>query len=139
DLGAGPGFSGAHAVHTHITNTRITDPEVLEHRYPVRLERFCIRRGSGGEGRYGGGDGVVREITFLKPLSLSILSQHRVESPFGMAGGGPGKKGAQYLIQEGREPVPLKGIDALEVQPGDRLLLKTPGGGGYGEKEESAS
>ncbi|HEV2846246.1 MAG TPA: hydantoinase B/oxoprolinase family protein, partial [Thermoanaerobaculia bacterium] len=81
--GAGPGFHGASAVHTHMTNTRITDPELLEHRYPVRLERFAIRRGSGGAGRWRGGDGAVRELTFLESVSLSLLTQHRVERPYG--------------------------------------------------------
>ena len=97
--GAGPGFDGASAVHSHMTNTRITDPEVLEQRYPVRVERFAIRRGSGGAGRYRGGDGVVRELTFLAPMTLSLLSQHRGEGPGGLAGGGPGLPGAQRLVR----------------------------------------
>ena len=88
--GAGPGFDGTDAVHTHMTNTRITDPEIAEHRYPVRLERFAIRTGSGGAGRHRGGDGAVREMTFLEPVELSILSQHRSVAPFGLEGGEPG-------------------------------------------------
>jgi 5-oxoprolinase (ATP-hydrolysing) len=131
--GAGPGFPGASAVHTHMTNTRITDPEVLEHRYPVRLERFAIRAGSGGEGRYRGGDGAVRELTFLAPMSLSLLSQHRVEAPYGMAGGRPGRRGRQRLVRASGETEELASVDAREVAPGDRLILETPGGGGWGE------
>jgi 5-oxoprolinase (ATP-hydrolysing) len=131
--GAGPGFPGASAVHTHMTNTRITDPEVVEHRYPVRLERFGIRRGSGGEGRWPGGDGAVRELTFLEPMSLSLLTQHRVEAPFGLAGGGPGRPGRQTLVRASGEVEELASVDGREVGPGDRLVLETPGGGGCGE------
>jgi 5-oxoprolinase (ATP-hydrolysing) len=138
--GAGPGFAGADAVHTHMTNTRITDPEVLEHRYPVRLESFRIRRGSGGAGRYRGGDGVVREITFLAPVSLSVVTQRRREGPYGMAGGEPGAPGAQRLIRaaagtEAPEVLELGSVDACEARPGDRLVLETPGGGGWGAPE----
>jgi 5-oxoprolinase (ATP-hydrolysing) len=130
--GAGPGFHGASAVHTHMTNTRITDPEVLEHRYPVRLERFAIRRGSGGEGRWRGGDGAVRELTFLEPMSLSLLSQHRVEAPYGVAGGAPGERGRQRLVRASGEVEELASVDGRDVEPGDRLILETPGGGGWG-------
>jgi 5-oxoprolinase (ATP-hydrolysing) len=131
--GAGPGFHGASAVHTHMTNTRITDPEVLEHRYPVRLERFAVRRGSGGAGRWRGGDGAVREITFLEPVSLSLLTQHRVERPYGGSGGAPGLPGRQCLVRVSGEAVELAPIDGCEAAPGDRLVLETPGGGGWGE------
>ncbi len=130
--GAGPGFSGASAVHTHMTNTRITDPEVLEHRYPVRLERFAVRPGSGGSGRHRGGDGVVRELTFLAPMSLSLLTQHRVEVPYGAAGGGPGQPGRQRLVRAAGEVLELAPIAGCEVEAGDRLVLETPGGGGWG-------
>ncbi len=123
---------GASAVHTHMTNTRITDPEVLEHRYPVRLHRFAIRRGSGGAGRCRGGDGAVREIEFLAPVSLSLLTQHRVEAPYGLAGGEPGQRGRQTLIRADGSREILPSSAAREVAPGDRLLLETPGGGGYG-------
>jgi 5-oxoprolinase (ATP-hydrolysing) len=126
---AGP---GADAVHTHMTNTRITDPEIIEHRYPVRLERFAIRRGSGGRGRHGGGDGALREYTFLQPMSLSILSQHRVEAPYGMAGGGAGELGRQQVIRAQREIIELASIDGCEVRLGDRFVLETPGGGAWG-------
>lgn len=131
--GAGPTFDGASAVHTHMTNTRITDPEVLEHRYPVRLERFAIRRGSGGAGAHRGGDGVIREITFLKKIELSILSQHRKEGPFGLAGGQPGQPGRQRVIRANGEVVELNGIDGCTVFAGERLILETPGGGGFGK------
>jgi 5-oxoprolinase (ATP-hydrolysing) len=130
--GAGPAWDGESAVHSHMTNTRITDPELLEHRYPVRLERFAIRRGSGGAGEWRGGDGVVREITFLEPVSLSVLGQHRVERPYGMDGGEPGAAGRQTLIRRDGERVELGSIDAADAEPGDRLLLETPGGGGWG-------
>jgi 5-oxoprolinase (ATP-hydrolysing) len=130
--GAGPGFHGQSAVHTHMTNTRITDPEVVEQRYPVRIERFAVRRGSGGEGRFRGGDGVVRETRFLQAMSLSILSQHRREGPYGLEGGAPGLPGRNQLVRaDGRTEV-LEAIDGREVGPGDRLVLETPGGGGYG-------
>ncbi|MCG8454775.1 MAG: hydantoinase B/oxoprolinase family protein, partial [Holophagales bacterium] len=131
--GAGPGFDGASAVHTHMTNTRITDPEILELRYPVRLERFAVRPGSGGAGRYRGGDGAVRQLRFLEPLELSILSQHRREGPYGMEGGEAGKPGRQRLerVRGGIEP--LAGIDQAEVEAGDLLVMETPGGGGWGE------
>jgi 5-oxoprolinase (ATP-hydrolysing) len=130
--GAGPGFAGADAVHTHMTNTRATDPELLEHRFPVRLERFAVRRGSGGAGMHRGGDGVVRELQFLRPLSLSLLSQHRSEGPYGMAGGRPGKRGHQRIIRANGEVVEVAGVDGCDVETGDRLILETPGGGGWG-------
>jgi len=130
--GAIEGFDGASGVHTHMTNTRITDPEVIEHRYPVRLHRFAIRGGSGGEGRWRGGDGLVREIEFLAPLEFSILSQHRVSAPYGMAGGGEGAVGRQVIVHAGGSLTELKGIDGCEVSAGDRVILETPGGGGYG-------
>jgi 5-oxoprolinase (ATP-hydrolysing) len=133
--GAGPGWHGADAVHSHMTNTRITDPELLEHRYPVRLERFAIRRGSGGAGRFHGGDGAVREITFLEPVSLSILSQHRTAGPIGMAGGAAGAPGRQRLVRADGSEEELAPIDGREVEAGDRLILETPGGGGWGAPE----
>jgi 5-oxoprolinase (ATP-hydrolysing) len=131
--GAGPNFHGADAVHSHMTNTRITDPEILEHRYPVRLERFEIRRRSGGAGKFRGGDGVIRELTFLAKMDLSIVSQHRAEGPFGAEGGDPGKPGRQQVIRANGEIVGLNGIDGCTVFPGDRLILETPGGGGFGK------
>ncbi len=130
--GAGPGFDGCDAVHQHMTNTRITDPEVLEFRYPVRLERFSIRVGSGGAGKWRGGNGIIREICFLEPVSLTILSQHRVVAPYGLAGGKPGKKGRQWIIRKDGSRVPLLGIDGKEMQKGDTIVLESPGGGGFG-------
>jgi 5-oxoprolinase (ATP-hydrolysing) len=130
--GAGPGFAGASAVHSHMTNTRITDPEVLERRYPVRLERFAVRRGSGGAGRWRGGDGVVRELTFLAPVSLSVLTQHRREGPAGAAGGEAGAPGRQRVVRAGGEVEELGAVDGRELAAGDRLVLETPGGGGWG-------
>jgi 5-oxoprolinase (ATP-hydrolysing) len=133
--GAGPGFHGANAVHSHMTNTRITDPEILEHRFPVRVDRFAIRRGSGGAGRWRGGDGAVRELTFLAPVSLSVLSQHRTVPPYGLEGGSPGAPGRQRVVRAAGETVALTSIDSCEMGPGDRFLLETPGGGGYGTPE----
>jgi 5-oxoprolinase (ATP-hydrolysing) len=132
--GAVEGFDGASGVHTHMTNTRITDPEVIEHRYPVRLHRFAIRRDSGGSGRWRGGDGLVREIEFLAPLVLSILSQHRVSAPYGMAGGGEGAVGRQVIVGADGSRRELAGIDGCDVVAGDRLVLETPGGGGWGDE-----
>lgn len=130
--GAGSGFNGTDAVHQHMTNTRITDPEILELRYPVRLERFEIRKGSGGNGKWRGGDGVVREFYFHEALEINILSQHRKEKPYGMKGGMPGKTGEQFIIHADGRKRKLKGVDGASVSAGDRLIIKTPGGGGCG-------
>ncbi len=129
--GAGPGFAGASGVHTHMTNTAITDPEILEWRYPVRLHRFALRHGSGGKGEWPGGDGVVRELEFLVPLAVSLLTQHRAHGPRGRAGGQPGASGCQTLIRKG-ESSELGALASVDVEPGDRLILETPGGGGWG-------
>jgi 5-oxoprolinase (ATP-hydrolysing) len=134
--GAGDGFDGASAVQSHMTNSRLTDPEILEQRLPVRLERFAIRRGSGGAGRWRGGDGVVRELRALEPLTLSLLSGSRDVPPFGLAGGGPGACGSNALIRADGTAQPLPGSVALELQPGDRISVATPGGGGYGPAGE---
>jgi len=135
--GAGPGFDGTAAVHSHMTNTRITDPEVLEHRYPVRLVRFAVRTGSGGAGRHRGGDGVVREYEFLAPLDLSVLTQHRVERPYGMAGGEPGARGRQRIVRADDTIETLGPTGGCRVAAGDRLRLETPGGGGYGDASDA--
>ena len=129
--GAGPGFCGASAVHSHMTNTAITDPEVLERRYPVRLHRFAQRPGSGGVGQYPGGDGIVRELEFLEPVSVSLLTQHRKKGPYGCLGGGRGSPGAQRLIRAGAV-TSLDSLASLEAQRGDRLIIETPGGGAWG-------
>ncbi|MCZ6727866.1 MAG: hydantoinase B/oxoprolinase family protein [Acidobacteria bacterium] len=133
--GAGPGFDGADAVHTHMTNTAITDPEVLEIRYPVRLERFEIRHGSGGAGRHTGGDGVCREFVFLEPMTLSVLTQHRARGPYGAAGGEPGAPGRQRLRRADGSVEELAAVDGRDVAVGDRLIMETPGGGGWGAPE----
>jgi len=130
--GAGPGFDGAHAVHTHMTNTRLTDVEIMEHRFPVRVVRCGVRRGSGGRGRWAGGDGIVRELEFLAPVELSLLSQHRVERPLGMEDGEAGAPGRQWVVRRDGSVVGLEGIDTCHVEPGDRLVIETPGGGGWG-------
>ena len=130
--GAGPSFEGASAVHTHMTKRRITDPEILEHRYPVRVDRFAIRRLSGGNGTYRGGDGAIRELTFLDEMSLSVLGQHRVDGPFGLAGGEPGKPAVQRIERVDGKIETLNSIDGRDVHTGDRFILETPGGGGFG-------
>ena len=131
--GAGPLRNGASGVHTHMTNTRITDPEVYESRYPVRLWRFALRHGSGGTGWHCGGEGLVREIEFLKPLSLSLITNRRgMHQPWGLAGGGSGAAGQNVLTRVSGENEALAAAASVEVQPGDRLTIETPGGGGYG-------
>ncbi len=131
--GATPEHDGADAVHTHMTNTRITDPEVLETRLPVRLHRFAIRRGSGGEGTHRGGDGIIREFEFLKPLVVSLITSRRTRPPYGAAGGQPGNCGENVLIRAGSE-TRLPSTATLDVQPGERLIIRTPGGGGWGSE-----
>jgi 5-oxoprolinase (ATP-hydrolysing) len=131
--GATPAAAGADAVHTHMTNTRITDPEVIERRYPVRVLEFSIRRGSGGAGRHCGGDGVVRRLEFLRPLTVSILSQRRQSRrPFGLAGGQPGLIGKNTLHRANGAIESLSGLAQFMAAPGDVLVIETPGGGGYG-------
>ncbi|MEU9449618.1 hydantoinase B/oxoprolinase family protein [Streptomyces sp. NPDC048277] len=130
--GAGDGFPGASVVQTHMTNSRLTDPEVLEWRLPVRLDEFAVRRGSGGAGRWHGGDGAVRRIRFLEPMTVSTLSQHRRVPPYGMAGGAPGALGANRVERADGTAVELGGSDAADVGPDDVLVVETPGGGGYG-------
>jgi 5-oxoprolinase (ATP-hydrolysing) len=125
--GAGEGFHGASGVHTHMTNTRITDPEILEVRFPVWLREFGIRVDSGGAGRWRGGDGLVRELEFRVPMRVSILSERRMRAPFGLAGGDPGAAGRN--LHNGRD---VGGKASFEVAPGDRVRIETPGGGGYG-------
>ena len=130
--GAGDGFPGAPVVQTHMTNSRLTDPEVLEWRLPVRLEEFAVRRGSGGAGRWHGGDGAVRRIRFLEPMTVSTLSQHRRVPPYGMAGGEPGALGANRVEHADGTVTALGGSDSADLVTGDVLVIETPGGGGYG-------
>ncbi len=130
--GAGDGFPGASVVQTHMTNSRLTDPEVLEWRLPVQLDEFAVRGGSGGAGRWRGGDGAVRRIRFHEPMTVSTLCQHRRVPPYGMAGGGPGALGAGRVERADGTVSELGGSDAADVGPGDVLVIETPGGGGYG-------
>jgi len=131
--GAVDGTDGASGVHSHMTNTRITDPEILEQRYPVRLEAFELRLRSGGPGRYVGGEGLHRVLRFLEPVELSMVTQHRREGPFGMAGGGPGVPGRQQVTVPGTDPETLEASDQRDLPAGSLLELWTPGGGGWGE------
>lgn len=130
--GAGPGFAGTDAVHTHMTNTRLTDPEVLEWRFPVLLRDFRIRSGSGGAGRHRGGDGVVRVIEFTEPMTAAILSGRRRVPPFGLAGGGAARCGENRVERADGRIEPLGSTARTEMQPGDRFVIATPGGGGFG-------
>ncbi|GAA3782689.1 hydantoinase B/oxoprolinase family protein [Streptomyces coacervatus] len=130
--GAGEGFPGAPVVQTHMTNSRLTDPEVLEWRLPVQLDEFAVRPGSGGAGRWHGGDGAVRRIRFHEPMTVSTLSQHRRVPPYGMAGGEPGALGANRVEHADGTVTALGGSDSADVGPDDVLVIETPGGGGYG-------
>ena len=130
--GAGPGFRGADAVQTHMTNSRLTDPEVLETRFPVRVDRFAIRRGSGGAGAWPGGEGVERRLVFTAPVTAAILSGHRRVPPFGAEGGGPGALGANRVERADGRVETLGSTDRRELNPGDALVILTPGGGGWG-------
>jgi len=134
--GAGPDFDGADAVHSHMTNSRLTDPEVLELRYPVRLERFAIRRDSGGRGAHHGGNGVQRRIRFLEPMTAAIVSNRRRSAPFGLAGGGDGGTGANRIERADGRIERLAPSARAEMSPGDVFVIDTPGGGGYGRNRE---
>ncbi len=135
--GAGPDFEGAHAVHHHMTNTRITDPEILEHRFPVRLDKFEIRQNSGGKGEYNGGNGIIRAIRFLEKVELSLLTQRRKSGPYGMEGGEDGKPGKQKVIRSNGSWTELESVCSVSINPGDLLHMETPGGGAWGaEKKE---
>lgn len=134
--GAGPGWHGRSGVHTHMTNTRITDPEILERRYPVVLHQFRLRPGSGGAGMFQGGDGVVRELEFLRPLTVSILSERRSVPPFGLLGGRNAAKGVNLWIKKDGRKLSLGGKATVQVAGGDRVMILSPGGGGYGPPPE---
>ncbi|MBW0531701.1 hypothetical protein O181_071416 [Austropuccinia psidii MF-1] len=149
--GAGPTWDGTSGVHTHMTNTRITDPEILERRYPVLLHKFCLREGSGGSGQYRGGDGVIREIEFLEPIQCSILSERRVQRPYGLEGGMAGKVGVNLWIKQRREEdgdlevgktldsrtIFLGGKQTVKMGRHDRMIVMTPGGGGWGDPAQN--
>ena len=130
--GAGPDFDGADVVQTHMTNSRLTDPEVLEWRFPVRLDAFEVRKGSGGAGRRHGGNGALRRLRFLEPMTAAILSGHRRVRPHGMAGGGPGEAGRNYVERADGSRTELGPFDETPMAPGDVFVIETPGGGGYG-------
>ena len=151
--GAGPGWHGTSGVHTHITNTRIGDVEILERRYPVLVHQFGLRDGSGGRGAWRGGDGVVREIEFLEPLQVSILSERRTRQPYGLEGGEPGALGRNTWVKRPRqddgdlaegavegeaEPrkINIGGKATVWMGKGDKLLIETPGAGGWGAPTE---
>jgi 5-oxoprolinase (ATP-hydrolysing) len=130
--GAGPGFAGASGVHVHMTNTRITDPEVLESKTPVIVRSFALRRGSGGAGRWPGGDGLVRELEFTARVTASLLMERRTTAPFGLAGGRPGARGRNRCLRADGRVEELPGRATVALEPGDRLRIETPGGGGWG-------
>ena len=130
--GAGEGFDGTSVVQTHMTNSRLTDPEVLEFRFPVRLESYEIRTGSGGAGRWRGGDGGVRRVRFLEPMQASILSNGREHGAFGAAGGAAGAVGVNRVERADGSVEPLGHIASVEMQAGDVFVIETPGGGGFG-------
>ncbi len=130
--GAGPDFDGTDAVHTHMTNTRLTDPEVLEWRFPVLLESFSVRLGSGGRGRHRGGNGTVRRVKFLEPMTATILSGHRATDPYGLEGGEAGARGRNTVERAGGGTVELAHADQAEMETGDVFVIETPGGGGFG-------
>lgn len=134
--GAGEGFDGTDTVQAHMTNSRLTDPEVLEFRFPVRLESHAIRRGSGGAGRWRGGDGAVRRFRFLEPMTASILSNGRRHGSFGLAGGEAGAPGINRVERADGRCETLDHIGSVEMQPGDVFVIETPGGGGWGAPGE---
>ncbi|EFX05636.1 hydantoinase [Grosmannia clavigera kw1407] len=138
--GAGPTWSGTSGVHTNMTNTRITDPESLERRYPVVLRRFSLRPGSGGIGEFCGGDGVIRDVEFRLPMSASILSERRSFAPYGLDGGGDGQRGRNTWVTTSGRTINIGGKNSVAVSMGDRVVIETPGGGAYGapgQKEQS--
>ncbi|MEP5762580.1 MAG: hydantoinase B/oxoprolinase family protein [Litoreibacter sp.] len=131
--GAGDGFNGASAVHSHMTNTRMTDPEVLETRFPVRVDEFSIRRGSGGGGAFKGGDGIVRKLRFMEPMTVTVLTSHRKTAPHGASCGSCGATGENSVIRADGSEVAMQGNDAAQMNIGEVFVLKSPGGGGYGK------
>ena len=135
-VGAGPDFDGCSAIQTHMTNTRMTDPETLEWRFPVRVEEFSIRRGSGGRGKHSGGDGSRRCLKFLEKMTVTVICGHRRVPPFAVDGGEPGKVGCEWVERTDGSVVTVQGIDAVDVSPGDVFVMETPGGGGFGHYKD---
>ncbi|XP_064641075.1 5-oxoprolinase-like [Lineus longissimus] len=136
--GAGPTWDGRSGIHTHMTNTRITDPEIIERRYPILLRRFSLNPGTGGAGKFRGGDGIVRELLFRKTLELSILTERRVMQPYGLQGGGCGMRGLNILVHSDGRSVNLGGKTSVTVRAGDQFQLFTPGGGGFGCQDDNS-
>lgn len=134
--GAGPNWHGQSGVHTHMTNTRITDPEIIERRYPVMLREFSIRKGSGGKGKFNGGNGLVREVEFLDELNVAILSERRVFSPYGLDEGTSGSRGTNTFFKVDGRVLNLGGKNEIQAEPGDYIRIETPGGGGFGKSEK---
>ena len=134
--GAGANFHGCDTVQAHMTNSRLTDPEVLEFRYPVRVEEHAIRANSGGKGKHHGGNGAIRKIRFLQPMTAAILAGHRHVAPFGLRGGEPGEVGANWVERADGTRVMLDYADEVEVDAGDVFVLHTPGGGGFGKLDQ---
>jgi 5-oxoprolinase (ATP-hydrolysing) len=137
--GAGAAFDGAHGVHSHMTNTRMTDPEIMEMRFPVRVEEFSLRPGSGGPGRHKGGDGLLRRLRFLRPMTAMLVSSRRTSAPFGLAGGGDGAPGAQWIEHADGTTTPLPGVFRAELGANDVLAIATPGGGGFGNASSAGA
>jgi 5-oxoprolinase (ATP-hydrolysing) len=135
--GAGPGFHGTSGVHTHMTNTRITSVEILERRYPILVREFRLKPGTGGAGEFKGGDGVVRELEFLAPLDVGILSERRTLRPYGLEGGAPGSCGLNLIITKQGTVLNLGAKNTYKAQCGDRIRIETPGGGGYGKESKN--
>ena len=134
--GAGPGFNGVSAVHAHMTNTRMTDPEVLEKRFPVRVEKFAIRDGSAGIGKWSGGEGINRVIRFLAPVTVTTLASHRITRPAGGDGGGDGGVGINAVIRNDGTREVLGGNAECEIAVGEMFEIQTPGGGGWGSASD---
>ena len=137
--GAGPGWQGTSAIHTHMTNTRITDVEILEKRYAILVDEFSIREGSGGKGEFTGGAGVKRQFQFRKPQEISLLTERRVNAPFGLKGGEDGERGKNLIIRQDGHTVGLPPKCQLNVASGERICLLTPGAGGYGKAKRGSS
>ncbi len=135
--GAGPDHPGTSGVHSHMTNTRMTDPEVLEWRFPIRVESFSLRPGSGGRGRYNGGDGVIRKLRFLEPMTVTLLTSHRETEPYGLDGGEAGLRGENSVVYSDGTEKMLRGNDEINLADGDMIVIKTPGGGGFGRPEKN--